>query len=56
MEEIKKLVLDDHLLAVPDEFAAITAANSWLQGEAPIGRPYGMAADTSGYAIGGIIG
>ena len=31
VEEIKTLVLDDHLLAVPDEFAAITAANTWLQ-------------------------
>ena len=55
VEEIKKLVLDDHVLAVPDEFAAITAANCWLQGEATGGRPYEMAADTSGYAIGGII-
>ncbi len=26
IEEIKKLVLEDHVLAVPDEFAAITAA------------------------------
>ena len=56
IEEIKKLVLEDHVLAVPDEFAAITAANRWLQGEAPGGRPYEMAADTSGYAIGGVIG
>ena len=56
IEEIKKLVLDDHVLAVPDEFAAITAANCWLQGEAPGGRPYEMAADTSGYAIGGVMG
>ena len=56
LEEIKKLVLEDHVLAVPDEFAAITAANRWLQDEAPGGRPYEMAADTSGYAIGGITG
>ena len=49
-------MLDDHILAVPDEFAAITAANCWLHGEAPGGRPYEMAADTSGSAIGGVIG
>ena len=42
IEEIKKLVLEDHVLAVPDELAAITAANRWLQGEAPGGRPYEM--------------
>ena len=48
IEEIKKLVLEDHVLAVPDEFAAITAANRWLQDEAPGGRTYEMAADTSG--------
>ena len=42
IEEIKKLVLEDHVLAVPDEFAAITAANRWLQDEAPLrdGRGY----------------
>ena len=40
----------------PDEAAAIAAANAWLAGEPPVGRPYEMGADTSGYAIGGVTG
>ena len=39
IEETKKLVLEDHFLAVPDEFAAITVANRWWLDEAPGGRP-----------------
>ena len=30
IEEIKKLVLEDHVLAVPDKFATNTAANRWV--------------------------
>ena len=45
-----------HLLCVPDEQAAITAANAWLHGQPPAGRPYEVGADTSGYAIGGVVG
>ncbi len=56
VEGLKKLVLEDHVLAVPDEFAAIAAANRWLQNESPGGRPYETAADTFGYAIGGVTG
>ena len=56
IQKLKELVLEDHTLAVPDEAAAIAAANAWLSGEAPVGRPYEMAADTSGYAIGGVTG
>ena len=53
---IKELVIENHKLAVPDEAAAIEAANSWLSGLPPAGRPYEVGADTSGYAIGGIVG
>ena len=56
IEELKGLVLEDHTLAVPDEFAAITAANAWMQGRSPEGRPYEMIGDSSGYAIGGVYG
>ena len=56
IEAIKDLLVEDHTLAVPDEFAAITAANCWLDGGAPGGRPFELAADTSGYAIGGVMG
>ena len=44
------------MLAVPDEAAAIAAANAWLSGGPPTGRPYEIGADTSGYAIGGVTG
>jgi len=56
IEQLKQLILDDHVLAVPDEMDAILAANRWLGGQPPAGRPYEMSADTSGYAIGGIMG
>jgi hypothetical protein len=56
IEGLKQLVLEDHVLAVPDEAAAIAAANAWLSGELPTGRPYEMAADTTGYAIGSVAG
>ena len=55
IDGIKKLILEDHVLAVPDEFAAITAANRWLSKAAPEGRPFELAADTSGYAIGAMM-
>ena len=45
-----------HRLCVPDEAAAIEAANAWLSGAPPAGRPYEIGADTSGYAIGGVCG
>ncbi len=41
---------------MPDEAAAIEAANAWLSGAPPAGRPYETGADTSGYAIGGVCG
>ena len=48
--------MEHHTLCVPDEAAAIEASNAWLAGAPPAGRPYEAAADTSGYAIGGICG
>ena len=56
IEDLKELIVEDHLLAVPDESAAIAAANAWLSGSPPAGRPYAMGAGTSGYAIGGVTG
>ena len=56
IDGLKELVLEDHVLAVPGEFAAITAANKWLQQEAPGGRPFELAADNAGYAIGAVMG
>ena len=48
--------LEGHALTVPDEFAAITAANRWLSKAAPEGRPFELAADASGYATGAVKG
>ena len=53
---LKALVLEHHRLCVPDEAAAIEAANAWLNDAPPAGRPYEIGADTSGIAIGGIRG
>ena len=35
---------------------SIEAANAWISGSPPAGRPYENGADTSGYAIGGVCG
>ena len=56
IEELKELVIQQHYLCVPDEAAAIEAANAWLSGAPPAGKPYETGADTSGYAIGGVCG
>ena len=56
IEEMKKLIVEDHLLAVPDEQAAIAAARAWMAGEPPTGCPYEAGADTSKIAMGGILG
>ena len=56
IDALKKLVEEHHRLCVPDEAAAIEAANAWLSGAEPAGRPYENGADTSGYAIGGVCG
>ena len=56
IEGLKSLIQEAHMLAVPDEAAAIAAANAWLGGHPATGRPYELGADTSGYAIGGVTG
>ena len=56
IEEMKTLVCEAHVLAVPDEEAAIRAAAAWLAGEPPVGRPYEAGADTSKIAMGGVMG
>ena len=56
VQGLKDLILDTHVLAVPDEAAAILAANSWQTGSVPEGRPYEGGADTSGLATGGVFG
>ena len=53
-DHLKDLIQEAHMLAVPDEAAAIAAANAWLGGHPATGRPYELGADTSGYAIGGV--
>ena len=56
VEGLKKLCIDAHELAVPDEAAAVEAAAAFVSGEAPRGRPYEMGADTSKIAMGGVLG
>ena len=56
LDALKNLVMEQHRLCVPDEAAAIEAANAWLSNQPPAGRPYEVGADTSGYAIGGVCG
>ena len=56
LENLKELVTEFHKLCVPDEADAILAANAWIHGAPPAGRPYELGADTSGYAIGGVVG
>ena len=51
IEELKELAIERHTLCVPDEQAAIVAANSWLHRQPAAGRPYENGADTSGYAV-----
>ena len=56
IELLKDLLMEHHKLCVPDEAAAVEAANAWLNGAPPAGRPYEGLADTSGYAVGGVVG
>ena len=56
IDALKKLVVETHVLHVPDEEAAIRAAYAWQNGEPPEGKPYEMGADTSKIAIGGVLG
>ena len=50
------MVVEDHLLAVPDEQSAIAAARAWMAGHPPTGCPYEAGADTSKIAMGGLLG
>ena len=56
IEELKQLVSEFHVLCVPDEAAAIEAAQAWLAGHPPRGRPYEAGADTSKIAMGRVFG
>ena len=56
IEGLKDLVNEMHLLYVPDEAAAIEAAQAWCAGLPPAGRGYEMGADTSKIAMGGVMG
>eukprot|EP00973_Karenia_brevis_P013520 1836165-Karenia_brevis.AAC.1 len=48
--------MEHHGLCVSDEAAATEAANAWLSGSPPAGRPYEIGAVSSGYALGGVCG
>ena len=54
--DMKELVKESHLLAVPDEQSPIAAARAWMAGEPPTGCPYEAGADTSKIAMGGRLG
>jgi len=56
IDGLKELLVETHVLAVPDEAAAIKAASAWMLGEPPTGRPYEAGADTSKLAMGGVLG
>ena len=56
VDQMKELLVESHILAVPDEAAAIEAASAWLAGLPPAGRAYELGADGCGYAIGGVFG
>lgn len=50
MKAANDLLVEDHLLAMPDEAAAIKAAHAWLADELPDGWPmsFRMGPDMSG--------
>jgi hypothetical protein len=56
IEGLKDIMCEDHVLAVPDEEAAVLAAAAWNSGLPPAGRPYEAGADTSKIAMGGLMG
>ena len=56
IKEMKKLVVEEHTLAVPDEQAAILAARAWMNGDPPAGLPFEAGVDTSKIAMGGVLG
>ena len=56
IQALKDVLVESHVLQVPDEAAAIEAATAWLAGLPPAGRAYEVGADGCGYAIGGVFG
>ena len=56
VEDLKLLIREDHVLAVPNEQAAIIAARAWQNGDPPAGCPYEAGVDTSKIAMGGVLG
>ena len=56
IEGLKKLICEEHVLAVPDEKSAIIAAHAWQNGLPAAGHPYEAVADTSKIAMGGVMG
>ena len=56
VEELKRLICEDHVLAVPDEAAAVEAAAAFVAGAPAQGRPYELGADASKIAMGGVMG
>jgi hypothetical protein len=56
IEDLKGLAVENHLLAVPNERAAIEAAEAWMSGQPAAGSPFEGGVDTSKIAMGGVLG
>ena len=56
VEKLKSFLVEMHLLAVPDEAAAVEAATAFVAGDPPRGRLYEIGADTSKIAAGSVMG
>ena len=56
IEGMKTLILEDHILTVPNERAAIIAAHAWQDKLPADGHPYEGVADKSKIAAGGAFG
>ena len=56
VEDLKKLISEDRVLAVPDEAAAVEAAAAFVAGAPAKGRPCELGADASKIAMGGVMG
>ena len=56
IQALKDVLVESHVLQVPDEAAAIEAASACLAGLPPAGRAYEVGADGCGYVLGGVFG
>ena len=56
LNKLKLLFTCDAVLRVADDRAALDAANAWIAGDEPQGRPFEAGADTSKIAWGGVVG